>query len=463
VGARKVHVDIDLSEINKNVRVDIALLADVNQVLRAIESRVEPQGRTPWIEHIRILKGDASVRDIQQLPHEGRLFAAHVIHDLWRITEGKAIVVTDVGQHQMWEAQYYKHDFARRLITSGGLGTMGFAVPAALGAKHAQPDEEVWVICGDGGFQMTQAELATAAQEGIKINIAIINNGYLGMVRQWQQFFYEGRYSATPLKSPDFVKLAEAHGLLGLRVKTREELPAIVQRARTEKGTVVVDFRVEQEDSVYPMVPTGADLTQMIQRPSAIVETPKEDSAKDPMRVLGPAPVMSEQPKPTVTERTVIALVEDKPGVLNRVASLFRRRAFNITSLTVGRTHKPGISRLTLTTEATEDNAKRIEAHLYKLLEVMYVKDVTHMACVESDLALIKVHVDDSSRTEVLDICRNYGARAVDATGGTLMIEITASREQLDSILVALRPYEIEEMVRTGMIAMTRGPLHESN
>jgi acetolactate synthase-1/2/3 large subunit len=217
------------------------------------------------------------VRDIQQMPHAGRLYAAHVMHDLWRITEGKALVVTDVGQHQMWEAQYYKHDHPRRLVTSGGLGTMGFALPAAIGARFAAPDDEVWVIAGDGGFQMTACELSTVAQEGIKLNIAIINNGYLGMVRQWQQFFYQGRYSATPLRSPDFVKLAEAHGLFGLRVTTRDEVAPAVSRARQARGTVLIDFRVEQEDSVYPMVPTGAPLHDMIRRPSPIVETADDD------------------------------------------------------------------------------------------------------------------------------------------------------------------------------------------
>jgi acetolactate synthase I/II/III large subunit len=184
-------------------------------------------------------------------------------------------VVTDVGQHQMWEAQYYHHETPRSLITSGGLGTMGFAVPAAIGAKIARPDAEVWAIVGDGGFQMTQAELTTAAQEGIKINIAIINNGYLGMVRQWQEFFYERRYAATPLRSPDFVKIAEAHALEGLRVEKRSEVTEIVERARALEGTVLIDFRVEQEDSVYPMVPAGADLHAMIRRPdrSVLAET----------------------------------------------------------------------------------------------------------------------------------------------------------------------------------------------
>ena len=152
---------------------------------------------------------------------------------------------------------------------------MGFGLPAGIGAKFAKPDADVWVICGDGGFQMTQAELATAAQEEIKINIAIIDNGYLGMVRQWQEFFYNRRYSATPMRNPDFVKIAEAHGLTGLRVTNRSEVEAAVVKAEETKGTVVIDFRVEKEDSVYPMVPTGADLHNMIRRPapSIIVET----------------------------------------------------------------------------------------------------------------------------------------------------------------------------------------------
>ena len=275
--AKKIHCELDPAEINKNVRVDLPIVADVADTLSALLPAVAPRDRKAWVKTIMDLKGDSAVRDIQTMPHSGRLFAAHVMHDLWRITEGKALVVTDVGQHQMWEAQYYKHDFPRKLITSGGLGTMGFALPAAIGAKFACPDEEVWVIVGDGGFQMTAAELSTAAQEGIKVNVAIINNGYLGMVRQWQQFFYGGRYAATPLRSPDFVKLAEAHGLLGLRVTEREQIGDAVAQARACKDTVVVDFRVEQEDSVYPMVAAGADLGDMIRRPSPIVETAADD------------------------------------------------------------------------------------------------------------------------------------------------------------------------------------------
>jgi acetolactate synthase-1/2/3 large subunit len=276
--AKKIHCELDPAEINKNVRADVALVGDVKETLAALLPLLEKRDHPEWVGRITEMRGSSAVRDIQQLPHNGRLFAAHVMHDLWRITQGNALVVTDVGQHQMWEAQYYKHDAPRKLITSGGLGTMGFALPAAIGAKFARPDEEVWVIAGDGGFQMTACELSTLAQEGVKVNIAIINNGYLGMVRQWQEMFYDGRYSATPLKSPDFVKLAEAHGLVGIRVTTREEIADAVARARAERGPVVVEFRVEQEDSVYPMVPAGNDLHDMIRRPtSPIVETAQDE------------------------------------------------------------------------------------------------------------------------------------------------------------------------------------------
>ena len=267
VHAKKIHAEIDPSEINKNVRVDVALPGDLHRTLEALLPAVQPLTRKSWIDRIAARRAEAARRDVQSIPSGGKLFAPHVLHDLWRLTDGKALVVTDVGQHQMWEAQYYKHERPRSLITSGGLGTMGFALPAAMGARFARPDDEIWVVAGDGGFQMTACELTTCAQEGIKLNVAIINNGYLGMVRQWQEFFYNRRYVATPLRSPDFVTLAQAHGLTGLRVTRREEIPEAVERARAEPGTVVVEFRVEQEDSVYPMVPANTDLRDMIRRP----------------------------------------------------------------------------------------------------------------------------------------------------------------------------------------------------
>ena len=272
-GARKIHVDIDRAELNKNVRVDVAIAKDLRTAVDEWLPDIAPRDRSAWLGQINTSKGDAAVRDIQNLPDNGHLYAAHVINDLWRLTRGDALIVSDVGQHQMWEAQYYKHDRARTLVTSGGLGTMGFALPAAIGAKIACPDAEVWVVVGDGGFQMTMAELATAAQEHLDINVAIINNGYLGMVRQWQEFFYEKRYAATPISGPNFQKLAEAFGLQGMTVTKRAEVADAVTAARRNSRTTVIDFQVEQEDSVYPMVPAGADLHKMIRRPSPIVET----------------------------------------------------------------------------------------------------------------------------------------------------------------------------------------------
>jgi acetolactate synthase I/II/III large subunit len=274
--AAKIHIEIDPSEINKNVRVDVGLVGDLREVLEDLLPKLVPNDHEQWMAHIADNKGDSAVRDIQNLADNGHLYAAHVLNDLWQLTNGEAVVVTDVGQHQMWEAQYYKHDRERSLITSGGLGTMGFALPAAIGAKFAYPDKEVWVVAGDGGFQMTMAELCTIAQEKIKINVAIINNGYLGMVRQWQEFFYERRYAATPLLSPDFVKLADAFGLKGMLVTERSQVQQAVQAARDEPGTVVIDFRVEQEDTVFPMVPAGADLHAMIRRPKPVVEASVE-------------------------------------------------------------------------------------------------------------------------------------------------------------------------------------------
>ncbi len=276
--AKKIHIEIDPSEINKNVKADVALIGDLAEVLEQLLPRLAARKDSPWLREIAASKGSAAVRDITNIPDNGHLYAAHVIHDIWRVTDGKAIVVTDVGQHQMWEAQYYKHDEPRTLITSGGLGTMGFALPAAIGAKIACPEREVWVVAGDGGFQMTAAELSTAAQENVDLNIAVINNGYLGMVRQWQEFFYEKNYESSPILSPDFVKLAEAHGIRGAAVKTRPEVVPTVEEARKTKAPFLINFMVEKEDSVYPMIPTGAALHEMIRRPdhNPLVETAEE-------------------------------------------------------------------------------------------------------------------------------------------------------------------------------------------
>ncbi len=275
--SRKIHIDIDPSEINKNVTVDVGIVGDLGEVLGQLLERVERQPDETWLDRIAKWRADSELREIvrpadaPQHPAapQGKLLGAQVIRDLFEFTGGGAVTVTDVGQHQMWEAQYYPHERPHSLITSGGLGTMGFGVPAAIGAKMARPDQEVWAIVGDGGFQMTLMELATAVQEKVNVHIAIINNGFLGMVRQWQEFFYDERYNATPMVNPDFCKLAEAYGIPATRVTERSGIEEAVgaSRARRE-GPTLIEFVVEKEEIVYPMVPAGADLDDMIRRPT---------------------------------------------------------------------------------------------------------------------------------------------------------------------------------------------------
>ena len=264
--SKKIHIEIDPSEINKNVPVDIALVGDLKLVLNSLLPRVSKKKNNKWLDKISKWTMESKSRDIINSDTE-MLYGAQVISDIWKETSGNAIVVSDVGQHQMLEAQYYKHDEPNTLLTSGGLGTMGFSLPAAIGASFVERGKDIWVIVGDGSIQMTITELATAVQENANIKIAIINNGYLGMVRQWQQLFYDSRYNETPISSPDYVKLSEAYGLKGYRVSSRQEIPNIVKTAQEVNGPVLIEFVVEQHDMVYPMVPTGAALDAMISRP----------------------------------------------------------------------------------------------------------------------------------------------------------------------------------------------------
>jgi acetolactate synthase I/II/III large subunit len=265
--ARKIHIEIDPSEIHKNVWVDVPLVGDLKSVLADLLPLVEPADHEEWLDEIEGWKAESRQRDCLAWPDDGRLYAAHVIRDLWSYTGREAIVATDVGQHQMWAAQYYHLERPFGWITSGGAGAMGFGFPAAIGAWFGHKERQVWAIVGDGGFQMTQAELATAVQEGANVKIAIMNNRFLGMVRQWQEFFFEKRYSAVQLQNPDFVKLAGAYGVPARRITGRAEIQEAVTFAQETPGPVLLEFVVEQEQAVFPMVPAGADLDAMMRRP----------------------------------------------------------------------------------------------------------------------------------------------------------------------------------------------------
>jgi acetolactate synthase-1/2/3 large subunit len=264
--AQVIHIDVDPAEIGKNVRVTIPVVGDVRHVLDSLNPRVEEAHHAAWLETVNGWRADSEARDI--LNHEADdLIPPYIMRQIWHANKGNAIMVSDVGQNQMWEAQYYIHDRYRGLITSGGLGTMGFALPAAVGVQIGCPDDEVWVTVGDGGIQMNIQELATVVQEGLPIKIAIVNNSYLGMVRQWQEMFFGRRYSGTPITGPDYVKLADAYGLTGLRVTRKEDVVPTLARARETDGPVLIEFRVVEEENVYPMVPAGGSISTMLRRP----------------------------------------------------------------------------------------------------------------------------------------------------------------------------------------------------
>ncbi|MBC8332866.1 MAG: biosynthetic-type acetolactate synthase large subunit [Anaerolineae bacterium] len=265
--ARKIHVEIDPSEVHKNVTVDVPLVGDLKTVLTDMIPMLDEYEHETWMEQIAGWKAEAEDRSIMSWPDDGKLYTAHAIRALWNATNGDSIVATGVGQHQMWAAQYYHFELPYRLVTSGGAGTMGFGLPSAIGAWFAHKEKEVWLIDGDGSFQMTQAELSTAVQEGANVKIAIMNNNFLGMVRQWQEFFFDKRYAATPMTGPDFTKIADAHGIPARLVTKPEEVFDAFTFAQETPGPVVLEFRVEKEEAVYPMVPSGADLDDMIRRP----------------------------------------------------------------------------------------------------------------------------------------------------------------------------------------------------
>ena len=267
-GAKVIHVDIDPAEIGKNVTTDVGIVGDVKQVLQQMLPLIEMRDRSAWFSQIEIWRHDTAARDILSNGHDRAPHVPFVIDAIHRATqECPTTIVSDVGQHQMWTAQYYRHNQPNRFLTSGGLGSMGYGLPAAIGAKFARPDEEVWAVVGDGGFQMSIPELATVMQEGLGIKIAVMRNGYLGMVRQWQELIHGKRYSEVAIKAPDFLKLADAYGIVGMRATKRSEVEDVIAEARSSTGPVLMDFVVEEEENVYPMVAPGKALNDMLRRP----------------------------------------------------------------------------------------------------------------------------------------------------------------------------------------------------
>jgi acetolactate synthase-1/2/3 large subunit len=259
-----IHIDIDPSEIGKNVRVDVPIVGDVKAILGELNKLVAVREHVEWLNQIGNWRKEHPMTTIRECDE---LLPQFVIRKIFEITKGQATIVTGVGQNQMWAAQHYWYDKPNSLISSGGLGTMGFEIPAAIGAKVGRPDDTVWCIAGDGGFQMKMQELGTIMQEKLAVKIAIIDNGCLGMPRQWQELLYNKNYVASFICGPDFVKLGDAYGIPALRVTHKEEVVPAVEQAMSYNGPFIIDFKVNPEENVYPMVPPGAALTECIEEP----------------------------------------------------------------------------------------------------------------------------------------------------------------------------------------------------
>ena len=262
--ARIIHIDIDPAEIGKNVSVDVPIVGDVKAVLAPLNKLIQPAEHGEWLQQLDKWRREHPSTDIRDA---ASILPQYVIHQIYEATKGEAIVVTGVGQHQMWAAQHYLYNTPNSLISSGGLGTMGFGLPASVGVKMGRPDAQVWCIDGDGSFQMTLHELGTIVQEKLAIKIAILNNGFLGLPRQWQELLYENRLIASPLYGPDFVKIADAYGISGAKVRRKEEVIPAIEKAMAHDGPFLIDFGIEPEENVYPFVPPGASLEEFLEIP----------------------------------------------------------------------------------------------------------------------------------------------------------------------------------------------------
>ena len=352
-----------------------------------------------------------------------------MIQEIDRITGHDAIICTDVGQHQMWATKHYTFTYPRQFVSSGGLGTMGFGLPASIGAKVGNPDKTVIDISGDGGFQMTMQELATAVSYDVPVVVCILNNGYLGMVRQWQDLFWNKRYSFTCVEvQPDFKLLAEAFGAVGMTVKEKDEIEPALREAIGCGRPTVIDFRTSAEENVYPMVPAGQEITEMI---GGTVAQREEEAVK----------------------HTLSILVENKPGVLTRVAGLFARRGFNIESLAVGLSEDPRFSRITIVIDGDEHPVDQVTKQLHKLINVLKIRDLDPGNQVSAELLLVRVAGEGEKRTEALQIAEIFNAKIVDVDRRQLTLRVVGTNDKLEALLELLQPLGVLEVVRTGTIA----------
>ena len=389
-----------------------------------------------------------------------------MIEALYEATAGDAIVVSDVGQHQMWTAQRYHFARPRRWINSGGLGTMGFGLPAAMGAQVGCPDDTVVCVAGDGSVQMNMQELATCAEEKIPIKVFIMNNGYLGMVRQWQELFWDKRYSQVDMgQYPDFVKLADAYGATGIRLTDKTTLVADMRKALATEGPVVVDVRVTREENTYPMIAPGQAARDMVgvsrhanqTEPGWLAEVTDNGRARyqgDPVPGSAGGGVRSAHraqahPLDPGGEQ---AGRPDQDRRAVRPPRLQHRHAGRRAPPTTTR-----VSRITLTLDGAVHPIDQVTKQLHKLVNVLKIRDLEPGETLARELALFKVSADGSSRAEVMQICEIFRAKVVDVTKRSVVVEVTGTCDKVDAFEALVRPFGLIEMARTGEIAISRG------
>ncbi len=432
--AKVIHVDIDPAEIGKNVEPQIPIVGDARRVLADLVAELKGMERTPgltreWLARIEELREQHPLAyhdEGEGIPPQ------FVVQEIDRVTGGDAVIATDVGQHQMWACQYFRYTQPRQLVSSGGLGTMGFGLPAAIGAQIGRPDKQVIDIGGDGSFQMTMQELGTAMAYEVPVVVAILNNRYLGMVRQWQDLFWNKRYSHTYFETqPDFAKIAR--GLRGLRRHGDREGPGRRRPARGDQGPAAGRHRL-------PRAPGGERLPDGALR--------RLDHGDD--RRHGRA-------EEEAMKHTLSVLVENKPGVLTRVAGLFARRGFNIDSLVVGESEDPRLSRMTITIDGAAHPIDQVTKQLHKLINVVKIRELDPEHMVARELALIKVNASGATRSEIVQIVEIFEARVVDVDKRTLTIEMASSPGKLLALQEMLQPFGVIEIVRTGTVAIARG------
>ena len=421
--AKVAHIDIDPAEIGKIISVDIPIVGDAKKALQMLLNEEQVHNNTSkWIEKVtqdkeRVRSYDKKERVVQPQA---------VIERVGELTKGDAIVVTDVGQHQMWAAQYYPYKNERQLVTSGGLGTMGFGVPAAIGAKIANPDKEVVLFVGDGGYQMTNQEMAILNIYKIPIKVIMLNNHSLGMVRQWQEAFYDGRTSESVFETlPDFQLMAQAYGVKSYKFDDPE---TIVQDLEVLKEDVpmFIEVDISRKEHVLPMVPAGKSNHEML-------------GGEVPWR------------------RMLTAKLQNRSGVLNRFTGVLSRRQVNIESISVGTTENPEVSRITIIIDvASLAEVEQIIKQLNRQIDVIRVRDITDRPHLEREVILVKVSAPADKRAEILSIIQPFRATVVDVAPSSITIQMTGDAEKSEALLRVIRPYGIKNIARTGATGFTR-------